>query len=222
MKEICYRFEVGSLEGLVQQLAQSLLPNGYHFYVMGRVPELKDPRAVDAKLIGRYGIAISKYTRHRRKVAGLPNIAYLRLGRNFLLLGTLGRGHPFFDEERSSVRDATRTPIKLGGYAIGFRKGRASVRIERQTFGLIKNHFMDSAIGRSAENLEAALLALPFEPYKPVRRQLFEIVRMVNRRRKLAGLPLVSGLAVRWHRRLVPAFGPVDDLCGTEEGATRE
>jgi hypothetical protein len=211
VREVPYRFEVGSLEGLIQQLAQSLLPNGYHFYVMGRVPEGKDPRAVDAKLMYRYGVAVSKFTRARRKRAGLSNVAYLRLGRMFLLLATPGRGHPFFEEERASIRDARKTPIKVGGYAVAFRGGRASVRIERETFKLIKGHFVGSALSRSAESLEAALLALPFEPYRPVRRQLFEVVRLVNRRRKLAGLPLVSGSAIRWHRAIVTALEPVDD-----------
>ena len=65
---------------------------------------------------------------------------------------------------------------------------------------------------------KAAILALPFEPYRPVRRQLFEIVRLVNRRRKLAGLPLVSGSAVRWHRQIYRPFDPISGPTAFAEG----
>jgi hypothetical protein len=189
---------------------------------MGRVPDGKDPRAVDEKLIARYGVAVSKFTRARRKRAGLSNVAYLRLGHVFLLLATRGlREHLFFTEEEANIRDATRTPIKIGGYAVGFRRGRASVRIERETFGLIKGQFTGSALTRSAEGLEAAILALPFEPYRPVRRQIFEIVRLVNRRRKLAGLPLVSASAVRWHRQIYRPLDPISGSADFTDGTSR-
>ena len=65
---------------------------------------------------------------------------------------------------------------------------------------------------RSADGLERAVHALPFEPYRPVRQQLLGVVRAVNRRRKLAGLPPITLGAVRWRRRVVRAFEPGDEL----------
>jgi len=54
-----YRYLTTSLTGCVQQLACNILPHGYWFYCMGRVLEKKDPFAIDAKLLGKYGIEIS-------------------------------------------------------------------------------------------------------------------------------------------------------------------
>ena len=55
-----YRFEATSVEGFVQQLAANYVANGYWSYVCGKIPESKDPRVVDRKLLGLYGIEISK------------------------------------------------------------------------------------------------------------------------------------------------------------------
>ena len=62
-----YYCEATSIEGFVQQLAVSYLKNGYWFYVTGFVPEGKNSETVDRKLIDRYEIDISKWTRARRK-----------------------------------------------------------------------------------------------------------------------------------------------------------
>ena len=90
-----YRYETTSLVGFVQYLASNLLPHGYWFYVTGRVPEGKDPRAVDRKLIEKYAIGLSRQQRARRKLAGQANLHYIRLGRFWVLLATHGE-HAFF------------------------------------------------------------------------------------------------------------------------------
>src|SRR5512147_1512330 len=98
-----YRAEAASLEGFIQQLAVGYLARGYWFYVGGPIPDGKDPRAVDAKLIDRYGVAISKFERARRKVRGLANVQYLRYGQRFVLVATPGE-HRFFREESGDPR----------------------------------------------------------------------------------------------------------------------
>src|SRR5262245_15327111 len=75
------RYAAATLEGFIQQLAVAYVKNGYYFYVTGRVPDGKDPVAIDRKLIDRYGAGISKWARARRKRAGLANIQYLRFER---------------------------------------------------------------------------------------------------------------------------------------------
>src|SRR5262249_52205923 len=72
-KKFMYRCEAASVEGFVQQLAVSYLVHGYWYYVTGYIPEHKDPRAVDQKLLTRYGIGLSKWSRARRKQAGGAN-----------------------------------------------------------------------------------------------------------------------------------------------------
>ena len=77
-RAIEYRCEASSVEGFIQQLAVSYVKNGYFFYVTGTIPESKDPRETDQKILTQYGIEVSKFTRARRKKAGSANLHYLR------------------------------------------------------------------------------------------------------------------------------------------------
>src|SRR6185437_515968 len=178
-----YRSEATSVEGFVQQLAVAYLGNGYWFYGVGEVPEGKDPRRVDEKLIARYEIDVSKWARARRKRAGQSNLQYLRYGRLFVLLATHG-DHPFFEQEASYIRDARRTPIRFRGYSISYRGGHPHVRIDQEEYKRLKAYFLELALHRSAERLGGELARLPFEPYAPIRRQLLTALRAVNRERK--------------------------------------
>ncbi len=203
-----YRCEATSVEGFVQQLAVAYLGNGYWFYVVGEVPEDKDPRRVDEKLVARYQIDLSKWARARRKRAGLANLQYLRHGRLFVLLATHG-AHAFFEEEASSIRDARKTPIRFRGYSISYRGGHPHVRIEQEEYKRLKAYFLELALHRSAERLGDELARLPFEPYAPVRRQLLAVLRAVNRERKRAGFEPVPESCLRFVRRVCRPFEPV-------------
>ena len=210
-RAVVYRCEATSIAGFVQQLAVGYIANGYWFYVTGTIPEGKDPRGVDEKIIGQYGIDVSKWTRCRRKRAGLANAQYLRYGRFFVIIATHGE-HPLFAAERKRLRDAREHPIHFAGYSIGCRRGRGggkyhpSVRIRREDYRKLKAHFAQIAVHRAAEDLCQELRAIPFEPYAPVRNQLRGILRLVNRRRKAAGLELLPWDAIRLRRRPVQPF----------------
>jgi hypothetical protein len=177
----------------------------YWFYVTCEIPERKDPRAVDEKLIEKYGLGIGKATRARRKAAGLANIQYLRHRRGFVLLTTPGR-HPFFEEERKFIRDAREVPIKFAGYSISYRAGHPHVRIEQGRYLELKAYLADIAVHRTKERLEEEFHRLPFEPYAPVRSQLFGVLREVNRRRQLAGYTPVSSTCLCVRRQVVRPF----------------
>jgi hypothetical protein len=156
-----YRCEATSVAGFIQQLAVSYIGRGYFFYVVGEIPERKDPRVIDQRLIEKYGLGIGKATRSRRKAAGLANIQYLRFQRSFVLLATQGK-HPFFDREGSLVRDAREVPIKFGGYAISYRDGHPHVRIEQTRYLEMKAYLSQMATHRSRgwierSNSESAL-----------------------------------------------------------------
>ena len=64
----------------MQQLAVAYVTHGHWFYVTGQIPENKAPAPVDRKLVERYGIAISKWARARRKRHGLANSPRNRTG----------------------------------------------------------------------------------------------------------------------------------------------
>lgn len=205
-----YRCVTTSVEGFVQQLAVAYITHGYWFYVAGEIPEGKDPAAVDAKLIDRYGIAISKWARCRRKKRGLANMQYLRYGRFFMLLATTGR-HDFFELERASFRDVRRVPVKFAGYSIGCRKGwdgrwHASVRIERRLHAELKAGFVEIARRCGSGAVQSELTKLGHKPFGPVRRQLLEIHRAVNRARRAAGLERLPIESVQLRRQIERPF----------------
>lgn len=205
-----YRCVAKSLAGFIQQVAVGYLARGYFFYVSGLVPEGKDPARLDEKLIERYGILRSKSARYRRKRAGFANVQYVRFGRHFALLATHGK-HAFFEEEAKAIRDFRETPLKIEGYSIGYRVGQGkwhpSVRIELQRYRELKAFFLGIAVHRTAAAIEAEFRALGFEPYAPVRAQLFAILRAVNRARKAAGFEPVAAVPFRVKRVPVRPFG---------------
>lgn len=202
-----YRCVASSVEGFIQQLAVAYITHGYWFYVAGTVPEDKDPAVIDAKLINRYGIAISKWARCRRKKQGLANMQYLRHGRFFVLLATKGR-HEFFEREREVIRDIRRVPIKFEGYSIGCRRGgdrrwHVSVRIAAGRYLDLKTHFEALATRQAVESIERSLVSLHSAIYAPVRRQLLNVLRVVNRKRRGAGMHVFSIDARPLRRRIV-------------------
>lgn len=199
-----YRCVAASLAGFVQQLAVSYVKNEYWFYVAGAIPEGKAPTLVDEKFIRLYELSITKYVRCRRKRRGLAAVQYIRLGRFFVVVATHGE-HLFFARERKMIRDVRRCPIRVGGYSIGFRNGRVSVRIEKAEYRTLKDAFVRRATS-SKDRLEVAFRKLPFEPYAPIRSQLLTILRAVNRRRLIAGLPALEKSCIRLHRRIVRPF----------------
>lgn len=112
-----YRFKAASVEGFVQQLAISYIGHGYWFYVSGVVPERKNPRRVDEKLLEQYDAGLSKWARARRKHAGLANVHYIRHGRFFVLIASRGEHRLFEDEPLHKYVHPD--PIRFGGYGIG-------------------------------------------------------------------------------------------------------
>jgi len=208
---MAYRCATFTAAGFVQQLAVSYVSNGYWFYVTGRVPDHKDPAALDQKIIDRYGLDISKWERARRKQTGLANVQYLRYGRFFAILATHGQ-HAFFTGEAGQIWDIRRHPLYFMGYAIGYRQARGgqswhvSVRIHRGLYSELKARFETLALQLSVEELIRDLRGIDYEPFAPVRTQLRAILRAVNRQRKIAGLELVSGQSVYWRRVPVRPF----------------
>lgn len=194
------------MEGFIQQLAVGYVARGYFFYVTGRVPARKNPHRVDEKLIARYHIDLSKWARARRKRSGVACVQYLRHEDFFVLLATHGQ-HPFFEEEGRNVRDVRRHAIRYAGYSVSFRGGHVQVRIDLPQYRELKDYLEEQATRWSVARLASAFYELPFEPYYLVRRQEFNLLRAVNRRRKAAGLPLVPKECIWLKRRPVKPFG---------------
>lgn len=222
-----YRCQTTSEIGFVQLLACNYIPHGYWFYVTGHIPAEKDPPDVDAKLLRKYRIDVSRATRCRRKGAGRANVHYVRHGRFFVLLATHGK-HRFFADEAGSIRDVREIPIQFAGYSIGCKRGeylhvadgkrvpkadgryRSRVQVSRPVYLDWRAYFAELAESASVQRLAFELYHFPYEPYAPVRKQLLEIVRVVNRVRKQKGrAPLDAKRVIRFRRQIVRPFEPV-------------
>jgi hypothetical protein len=206
-----YRTEAESVTGFVQQLACAYLGNGYHSYVLGEIPDKKNPDEIDARFIDKFQLASSRWVRARRKKAGLANLHYIRFRRFFVLLATEG-DHEFFKTHRKQIRRIVEKPIAFAGYSIGYHRGvdgkwHVSVRIHPERYRDIKARLLDIATKRSADEIAKEFRELRFEPYAPVRRQMFNMLRAVNRVRGTAGLEKVPNSVIRLKRRLVRPFG---------------
>ena len=235
-----YRFETTSEIGFVQLLACNYIPHGYWFYVTGSVPEDKDPSIVDEKLIRKYRIDVSRATRCRRKSAGRANVHYVRRGRFFVLLSTHGK-HRFFADEEGSIRDVREIPIQFAGYSIGCKKGeylhakdgkgtakadgryRSRVQVSRPVYLDWKAYFAEQAKSMSEGRLAFELYHFPYEPYAPVRKQLLEIVRVVNKARKECGrVQLDPKRVIRYRRQIVRPFEAIEVAQNASLSATPE
>ena len=218
-----YRSEATSVEGFVQQIACCYLRHGYWWYVTGSIPPHKDPQAVDCRIIEKYDIAVSESTRARRKRLGCGNLQYIRFERFFAIIATKGKQR-FYEEEANSIRDIRRIPLRFAGYSISCRRGsrkrtgeaddrwHAHVKIERRRYLELKDHFLELATHRSAMNLALAFYRFPFEPYAPVRRQMLNILRAVNRARTQAGYGRIPTEVLPFRRRVVKPFDPASRL----------
>ncbi|HOC00798.1 MAG TPA: hypothetical protein PKM43_18870 [Verrucomicrobiota bacterium] len=167
-----YQYVATSVAGFVQQLAVAYIAQAYYFYVAGWIPEHKAPVETDAKILAQYDLALSKWTRYRRRKAGAASVQYLRYDRFFVILATHGE-HPFFAAEGRALRDIRINPIHFGGYSIGCRQGRgggpyhASVRLERTTCQELKRRFEAVALDWSVEEIARHIERLPYEAYAP-------------------------------------------------------
>ena len=205
----------------MQQLAVGYVARRYFFYVSGRVPGRLTTEQHDQRILDKFDVARSKWSRYRRTKRNGPNgrplanVQYLRYRDFWVLLATAGF-HCFFQEHErvgedgiSRLRqyyDVRETPILYGGYSIS-HNGKASVRISRRAYQNLKNHFLDAATSsRSVAALEREFQCSPFEAYGGVTRQMFAILRAVNKVRKTAGLPPVPNNCVRVKRRSLKPF----------------
>ena len=72
----------------------------------------------------------------------------------------------------------------------------------------LKAYYVDLALRRRADALISEFYGAPFEPYSPIKRQMFNILGEVNRRRKTAGLIQIPSSAIWLKRRIVKPFEP--------------
>ena len=114
MKHATYKWNATTLEGFIQQLAVAYVARKYFFYVSGHVPTRRSAAEHDERMLAKFDVARSKWSRYRRRQQrgpdGFPlaNVQYLRYRNFWVLLATAGH-HRFFDEHfRADVHGSER------------------------------------------------------------------------------------------------------------------
>ena len=138
----------------------------------------------------------------------MANLQYIRHRDFFVILASEGE-HIFKQREVSRLQDVRRKGIEHGGYLISFRNGHVQVRIDDETYRQLKAHHVGLALHRTKESLITEFYAAPFEPYSPIKRQIFNILREVNRVRKVAGFEQIPSSAIWLKRRILKPFAGV-------------
>src|SRR5690606_33138740 len=85
-------------------------------------------------------------------------------------------------------------------------KWHVRVQLDAETYEGLKSYFLNIATHRQADFLAREFSELPFQPYRPVREQLFQVLRAVNRARQAAGYQRIPVSVIRYKRRVARVF----------------
>ena len=132
----------------------------YFYHVSGVVPKRLTPHQHDRRMLEKYDVAHSKWSRYRRKQRKGPdgrplaNVQYIRYRDFWVLLCTDGY-HKFFTEHQKCDKygnvveqgfvDFRKTALKYGGYSIGYAGDRLSVRLTGQAYRELKSYYLGQA-----------------------------------------------------------------------------
>jgi hypothetical protein len=201
-----YRYLATSPQGFVQQLSRQYVTAGYRFWVGGVVPEGKDPRFHDNKILNRYPVELTKSQRsYRRRMKGEAGLQYLRWESHWILIAEQGKS-VFFDLERENFRDIRERSFMFCGYSIGSREGRAHVAISKASFLELAREAKEEALRRPPAEWRRWFWDLPYESHGPVIKQFFDLLRTINEMRKAAGQTPLPNSFVRRFRKPVLVF----------------
>jgi hypothetical protein len=221
---------------MVAQLV-NLISKGYRYYFVGTVVDFEARAGRDLRMLAYYEAGLRKWTRERRRLQGLANFRYLRHEDWFIVLATEGRAARFWSEDAHRIRDVRNSPIRFKGYSISYRQGgwkdrrlwadpnvrerdmkwHVRVQLDSETYDGLKAYFLNIATHRQADFLAREFAELTFQPYRPVREQLFQVLRAVNRARHLAGYQRIPASVIRFKRRTVKPFG---EKCVAQAGSS--
>ncbi|PSN13347.1 hypothetical protein C7293_16380 [filamentous cyanobacterium CCT1] len=178
---------VPTLGFFLRRIAIDYMRYGYYRWALRFIPPERNPQTLDAKLIEAYSVTACRTTRMRQRRRGLAVVQYVRWEHTFVLLATEG-AHEQFDRLRSY--DAREAPLHIGAYAIGVQGTRVVVEVRQRVWLAVSKRIRLIELG-DRTTLESRLNALPFYRFPGVIGQLRNLVRAINKRRRVAGLPLI-------------------------------
>ena len=215
-----YHYDTLSIDGFLSQLVRYITQGGHYFYIRCLVPEHKDPHAIAAKLLTRYGIRRKRWQRKRRNLKNAASIHFLMHGRLFVIILSKGRHDQFYADHGGNVLDIRRTALKAFGYSIrysiptGQSRPKVSIRLDQDTYRQLKSHMLTIATWDSygdPQRIQNEFRRLPYQSYQPVYQQLFGIGRAVNRARQRRGFLPIDLKCIRRERHLQKVFAELPE-----------
>lgn len=178
------RYEARSRGVFIRKVAYDYVRYGYVRYAFREIPEERELKEIDEKLLRAYDVTFNRMARKRRRENGEGVVSYVRYDRWFVLLATEGR-HEAFD--RLAWRDIRSCPLQLWGYSIGEKGGSPWVTISARRMKGISRFARKISLG--PEYRVRSFLQSVFRLRFPgVVWQEEKLLRRINRRRKKAGL----------------------------------
>lgn len=176
------RTELESSSQLIRRITRCV-ECGYYYYVTGWIPEGKDPRKTDEKLIRKYEIRRQRMALYRDAQVGRAKVRLYRFGRLFIVMASEGEHQIFHQEKMSDIR---KTPLLVNGFTIVGREGEVSVRWSKRVYKKLREGFLKAALSPRVK-IEEKLRGLKHPAYPGIFRQKERIIRAVMRKRKRAG-----------------------------------
>ena len=152
-----------------------------------------------------------------RRATSSPSGDHFSTSNNFWDVSLATAGHHSF-KTQEQLQDCRRHPIRFDGYSISYRragvtpkgsvkpKWHACVRIEPTTYKQLKSTIVERAKHRRVSTVIGDLNKIQYARYAPVRRQILNIHRAVNRARGQAGFDLIPTSSLALKRKIVLPF----------------
>lgn len=201
---------------MLQQLVY-LVGRGYYHYHVGYIKAGKEDKAlkIDAKIIGKYNINLSKYQRARRKQKKLANFYYLRWQNVFIILYTDGNLDVELDDSFYDIRvkqtEANRLKIKVSeavefNLALqcknGSEKRSVTVTFSNSTYKNFKaeiEELIQQKQIKKLENFFANLRGIP--SWQGVIKQEYKLLEEVYKMAKKYGLNTKKGNRIKYPKQ---------------------
>lgn len=212
-----YRYEARSIIGFIAQIVR-YASSGYFQCVRITIPEHKDPKLVDAKLMELYEIGKKPWQRKKRYRKDNAVLHYLRYKNLAVMMSTNGVHLNFQSDQKAVLLNLRRNVLRAYGYSIRLGKDpetnskKVFVRLDQKIERRIKSQMTKIAVWdcyRDPKRLEREISRLPYQAYAPVYAQLKEVVELVNKARRKRGFAPVSDSCVCKFRKLEQVF--IDD-----------
>ena len=184
-------YEATNFGEFLRKIAIDYVRYGYFFYSVGIVPQRKDSKIFDEKILKKYEISFHRTTRARRKKEGIAVFAYVRFGYKMVLLSTEG-DHPAF--ETWDYQDCRKNPIYISGYTIGIKNQKVNVQMSEKRVRALKKLLSSIALHNESK-LTDFFKRMNRIFFPGIIRQEYKLLTMVNKKRKSAGLPRIRILA---------------------------